>query len=195
MFRVVVLGVHGSGTTWVFNILRHYMCAHDIPPISGWIKSVPPLSCLGGTNWCFKTHGFYGLKDWSSIQQVKTIQVIRDKRDCIKSVQRRTGLSVSRARQMVENDLRLIKYFSNTNIPYISYERDEISSYKAVCRIFDELDISVCEQEKKLLDNLYSRESVKQFTKGIKVGTEGVIKDKDGLIYEINTLFQPNHIS
>lgn len=194
--RILVAGEHGSGTTWAFNIIRMVMCWRGLNPVSGWLEQKPSadiIEQMQKTNWIIKTHGFPGLSSFlRAVSPVITIRTARNLGDCVRSVQRRTKFDKEKCSRIVKTDAA---YLGNLRFDgAVYFIVDGIGSAHAAKRALMPTGLKPTEDEIKNLVQLFSKDSVRQFVAGIQEGAPDVVKDKRGMLYDKNTLFQQNHV-
>lgn len=111
---IATIGLHGSGSTWAFNIARELarLAGNDTVPISGYADAIAerPPHADNPTLWrVLKSHhGSTEMDAWLETAGARYLLTIRDPRDAALSMQQRFTLTLQSAVQIVVNDCRRI---------------------------------------------------------------------------------------
>jgi hypothetical protein len=125
---VATIGVHGSASTWMFNIVRELLLGAVGPEkvlvgFAGGLRTVPDDAALRGRHFLLKSHsGPVELDDWLAARQARLILTIRDPRDAALSTAQRFNRPLPDAvRAIVKDNVRIIRLAADGH-PLFRYE-------------------------------------------------------------------------
>lgn len=116
----ITAGLHGSASTWVFNVVRELMAeAAVVHPCHA--TGPEDLRGLSGAVVA-KTHGWPGLAGFAREQGAGLIVSVRDPRDAVLSLAQRFGETLDRAVAGVARDCRAALECAEAGFPVLRYE-------------------------------------------------------------------------
>jgi len=129
MSRIVAtIGLHGSASTWVYNVVRELLiAAHGEESVLGGyaddMTRVPDEAARAGRILVLKSHhGSAELDDWLLAQGATLILSVRDPRDCALSMHQRFGSPLAAAARWIGNDCARMMKLATEGRPLLVYE-------------------------------------------------------------------------
>src|ERR1700684_1665690 len=104
---VATIGMHGSASTWVFNVVRELMIAAmgDIQVVSLYADQREQLPDVAGRCLVIKSHhGSVGLDSWLAEAGARIFLSVRDPRDACVSMCQRFQSPLAHCAQWIGND-------------------------------------------------------------------------------------------
>jgi hypothetical protein len=124
---VVTMGVHGSASTWAFNVARELMLAVlGAEAVATCFAATPPALLAApsfpGRHLVCKTHGWSNLHVFAYLASAPLIVTIRDPRDCVLSLMERFNSSFRVAMNGVARDYQCATACADAGHPTLRYE-------------------------------------------------------------------------
>jgi hypothetical protein len=125
---IVTIGLHGSASTWVYNIARELMIAargeEQAAAIAGEsVQAVVADSRLAGRYVVWKAH--HGGPDWEVfawLSRATVVLSVRDPRDAAVSMMRRFAVEATPALRGIAQDCRRALQCADAGCPVLRYE-------------------------------------------------------------------------
>lgn len=170
--HVIATGVHGSASTWVFNVAREVMTEAYGPdavhpchlasmpkPGSAWLPE--------GRHAVIKTHGWPGLPAFAGQLQAAGVVSVRDPRDAILSLMQRFGETFQRAMQGVTQDWRSALECRRLGFPVLVYETRFFEIPRTVHWLARHIGVTVSDTAAARIFHTYSTGAVRQFAAAV----------------------------
>ncbi|MCB8880467.1 hypothetical protein ACELLULO517_09505 [Acidisoma cellulosilytica] len=167
-------GLHGSASTWVFNIVRELLTASLGPDkvLSFYADDpavFPSEVAQAGRHLVVKFHfGGPALDDWLTAQSVPVVLSLRDPRDAVISMALRFRAPLAAATQWVANDCNAFARLAARGHPVLRYENRFFDQPRTIALLAAQLGLP-CDLD--LRDRLFARyeaEAVKEFAAGLE---------------------------
>ncbi|GAB0116842.1 hypothetical protein [Acidisoma sp. 7E03] len=170
---VATAGLHGSASTWIFNIVRELMArALGSAPLLTFyadeLSLFPPEATAGGRHFLFKSHhGSAGLDAWIAERQVPVLLTLRDPRDAATSMALRFRAPLSQTIQWLERDCRRFTALAARGYPVFRYEERFFEQPDAVAAVATHLGLPCDAETGATLFARYETEAVRAFARNL----------------------------
>jgi hypothetical protein len=107
---IATIGLHGSASTWFFNVIRELVAAavgeaQVLALYADEVGQVPDEAARGGRHMVIKSHhGSQGLDAWLAGEQARVFLSVRDPRDACISMAQRFKAPLDRTVRWLAND-------------------------------------------------------------------------------------------
>jgi hypothetical protein len=158
---VATIGLRGSASTWVFNVVRELMVASfgesDVFALfADQIDELPAHPKLSDRHIVIKSHrGSAALEVWLRVGQSKAILSVRDPRDASISMSQRFNAPLMTAARWVANDCNRIKSLSR-HFPLLRFEDRFFNDRETVRRLAGLLQL---DPDSGMIDSIFARYS------------------------------------
>jgi hypothetical protein len=166
---VATVGLHGSASTWVFNVVRELMeAALGAENVVGlYAEDAAGLfadPALAGRHVVLKSH--HGGAGWDSLIWLARAPVflsIRDPRDATLSLAQRFGISVADAARGIAQDCRRFERCADAGHLMLRYEDRFFEDAALPRHLADRLGLTVDPAMRQAIFNRYSTDSTRHF--------------------------------
>jgi hypothetical protein len=170
---VATVGLHGSASTWVFNVVRELMAAALGPEnVRGiYAEDVPGLfaeHAMAGRHVVLKSH--HGGVGWDALLWLTRAPMflsIRDPRDAAVSMAQRFGTSLSDAARGIEQDCARLTRSADAGHAVLRYEDGFFDDVTLPGHIAEALGLAVDAAVQREIFARYSTASVRTFAAGL----------------------------
>jgi hypothetical protein len=165
---VLTLGVHGSASTWIFNVARELMqAALGAEAVAAcYANNIGELlaerRALGRHLVC-KVHSWPGLDVFAHLTRASVILTVRDPRDAVVSLMQRFGTPFDISCRGIANDCRQAAWAAAAGHPVLRYEDRFFESPAAVWLVGRHLALPVAAEEAARIFAAYRTEAVRAF--------------------------------
>jgi hypothetical protein len=171
-WRVITLGIHGSASTWVFNVARELLVARfgaaSVHPCHALrADDLRNLPAGPGRHVVAKTHGWPTLPAFAAEWQARAIISVRDPRDAVLSVMQRFGEPFERSLQGIAQDCRAVLACAGAGFPALRYEDRFFEQPATVGAIAAYLRLPVEPSTAAEIFMTYSTDAVRRFAAGM----------------------------
>jgi hypothetical protein len=146
---VATIGLHGSASTWVFNIARELLIkqfgqAQVLACYADQLTQIPGDATRAGRHLLIKSHqGSSALDDWLFKVNARVIASIRDPRDASISMAQRFEVPLSRASRWIQHDCwRMLNVMPKSRL-LLRYEERFFERRESVSRLADAIGIEL----------------------------------------------------
>ena len=169
---VLTVGVHGSASTWVFNVVRELMGAAFGPDRVAACFAVNPdditqAERMATQHLVVKTHGWPDLPAFATDHDAAVIVSVRDPRDAVLSVMQRFGDSLDACVSGVGRDCQCARACSDAGFDVLRYEDGFFNEPAAVRHIHTALGLTVAEAEMDRIFSDYRTDAVRAMAAGV----------------------------
>lgn len=170
---VATAGLHGSASTWIFNIVRELMARSlgTAPLLTFYADELalfPPEATAGGRPFLFKSHhGGAGLDAWIAERRVPVLLSLRDPRDAVLSMALRFRAPVSQAVQWLSRDCDRFTALAARGYPIFRYEDRFFDHPETVETVARHLGLPCDSETRTQLFARYQTEAVRAFAKNL----------------------------
>ena len=123
---VLTVGLHGSASTWVFNVAREVLtAAYGADAVAGaFAASAADVAAARrpGVHLVVKTHGWPDIADFAAAEQAVMLISVRDPRDAVLSLMQRFGDPLDVAVPGVGRDCQAARAAAGAGHPVLRYE-------------------------------------------------------------------------
>ena len=197
---VITAGLHGSASTWVFNVARELMLATVGEDSLVSFFGASPAAVLAqpqiiGKHIVCKTHGWPNLDVFAALTSAIMIVTIRDPRDCVLSYMERFSQPFLNATRVILNDCVHATACSTPAATVLRYE-DLFFSDPAVVRLIAErIGVKVDDTIVGNIFDRYSTDSVRAFAAKLEtLPRERLDGDGKPLLFDRVTHITRTHI-
>jgi hypothetical protein len=199
---IATVGLHGSGSTWVYNIVRELVIAVAGEPAMVGIyadamEELPSQQDLADKWIVVKSHhGSQHMDAWLQSAQAQYVLSVRDPRDAVISMQQRFNVPLVWAVHMVMNDCRRLCRLIAQGHHALRYEDRFFERPEAIGLIATKVGIPVGDDLMIALSHRYSVEATRSFVDSLpslpsqRLGIAGT----DGQLFDNVTQLHRNHI-
>jgi len=127
-YLVATIGVHGSASTWVFNVVRELLIdAFGEPRVlslyADELALLPDEPTRAGRHLLIKSHhGSEPLDAWLAAQQARIVLSVRDPRDAAISMAQRFNAPFNHTVRWIANDCNRLLRLAPQGHPLLRYE-------------------------------------------------------------------------
>lgn len=170
---VATVGLHGSASTWVFNIVRELLIAErgECEVLSAYAdetERLPDAAALAGKCLVLKSHhGSAGLDDWLAAHNAAFVLSLRDPRDAAVSMSQRFKAPLAAAAGWVANDCDRLIRLAGAGRPLLFYEDRFFEDRTVPRRLAVSLGLSLPPPAIDALFDRYRADSVRALLAGI----------------------------
>jgi hypothetical protein len=169
---VMTMGIHGSASTWVFNVVRELMLMALGPETVATCFAANPVVLLAqpsilGRHLVCKTHGWPNLHVFAYLASAPIIVTVRDPRDCVVSLMERFNSSFSVALGGISRDCQHATACADVGHLTLRYEDRFFEDPKTVRVLADHLDIDVSDTDADEIFDRYRTEAVRTFAASV----------------------------
>jgi hypothetical protein len=164
---VATIGLHGSASTWVFNVARELMTGAHAPRLrhgyADMLQQVPRDVMDGATTACvLKSHsGSPELDDWLLKVGATVLLSVRDPRDASISLVQRFRSPLSAAAPALRRDCDRVARWSDRGCPVFRYEDRFFGQPRSVDRLAALLDVQASAEARAAIFARYETEAVR----------------------------------
>ena len=166
---VATIGLHGSASTWVFNVARELLISHFgeasvLTYYADQIGQIPDDAARAGRHLIIKSHhGSPALDDWLRKAGARIVLSIRDPRDASISMAQRFKAPLLRATQWLQNDChRVMRVVQNSSL-LLRYEERFFEKPESVLRLTDAIGIEPKKEDIGPIFARYRTAAVREF--------------------------------
>jgi hypothetical protein len=166
---IATVGLHGSASTWVFNIVRELVAATVGPDrlltfYADEPGQLPEESARGGHHIVLKSHhGSHDLDAWLREREAPIVLSLRDPRDASLSMAQRFAAPLQHSVQWIARDCQRLARLAEHGYPLLRFEDRFFEDRGAVDRLADGLGISCAAAVKDSIFARYRTEAVRRF--------------------------------
>ena len=170
---IATIGLHGSGSTWVFNIVRELVIAAIGEAAmrgvyADTLEELPARSDLAGRWIVVKSHhGSPQMDAWLENADASCVLSMRDPRDAVLSIQQRFDVPLVWAMHMVMNDCRRLCRLIAQGRPVLRYEDRFFEHPETIRSIASGLRLPAGEDLVARLSRTYSIEATRSFVEAL----------------------------
>jgi hypothetical protein len=166
--EVVTIGLHGSASTWVFNVVRELLCCtlgedHVLAVYAEEVHEIPDAATIGERHLVIKSHhGSAALDEW--IQRVRPTIVlsIRDPRDAAISMAQRFDVPLNVTARWLLKDCQRVMSLALQGHRLLRYEDRFFENPIVLTELSAALAAEVSPETRATLFERYLSESVRQ---------------------------------
>ncbi len=161
------IGLHGSASTWVFNVIRELMiAAHgEDQVVAGYADTLDKLpEGYGEKHLVLKSHhGSPEMDDWLSTQKARMFLSIRDPRDASISMAQRFKAPLQQSARWIANDCARLERLAPRGHPVLRYEDSFFDRPEAINILCTILNLEITEATQAKIFARYRTEAVRAF--------------------------------
>jgi hypothetical protein len=164
---VVTMGLHGSASTWAFNVVRELMiAAFGADAVVSFFADSPATlraEAVIGRHAVCKTRGWANLEVFARRTFATVVVTVRDPRDCVFSLIERFGMTPAPAVQAIEDDCRYAAACIEAGHLVLRYEQRFFDDPRTVDRLASHLGVAVRPETTTVIFDRYRTEAVRAF--------------------------------
>jgi hypothetical protein len=167
------IGLHGSASTWVFNVVRELMIAaageaQVVALYTEELDELPDEATRARRHLIIKSHhGSAALDAWLSAAQARIFLSIRDPRDACLSMSRRFHAPLERAVQWLADDCSRVMRLAEQSQPVLRYEDRFFENGVSVHRLANALGMALAPSVIEAIAARYRTEAVRSFAQAL----------------------------
>ena len=197
---VITMGLHGSGSTWVFNIARELVLATvgAEAMVSGF--SATPAALLAhegivGRHLVCKTHGWQNLHVFAYLSSAVVVVTVRDPRDCVVSLIERFKETFPRALGGLAQECLHASACADLGAVVLRYEDRFFDDPAVVRTLARHIGVEVSETVASAIFDRYRTEAVRAFAATVSsLPRERLEGDGKPLLFDRVTHITNTHI-
>jgi hypothetical protein len=166
---VATIGMHGSASTWVFNVARELVMAAvtEACVATGYadtLDQLPPEAEREGRHLVLKSHhGSVELDAWLTARRAVTLLSLRDPRDACISMMQRFRSPLQTTARWIANDCNRLLRLVRPGDRVLRYEDRFFEQPAAVTWVAERLGLKVDEPTRRAIFDRYRTEAVRDF--------------------------------
>ena len=170
---IATVGLHGSASTWVFNITRELVAAtvgadQMLTFYADDLGHLPEDNAHAGRYVVFKSHhGSHELDGWLRARDAPIILSLRDPRDACLSMSQRFAAPLQQSAQWIAHDCQRVARLAAQGYPLLRFEDRFFDDRLAVDRLSDWLGITVAPEAKDSIFARYRTETMRCFARNL----------------------------
>jgi hypothetical protein len=197
---VATIGLHGSASTWVFNVVRELMTAvvgeaAVMTVFTDDVRGVPGVAERAGRYLIIKSHtGSADLDKWLAEEHVRIILSVRDPRDACLSVAQRFNLSIESAIHNLAYDCAHLIRLAAEGHAVLRYENRFFEDPGTIRELADWLGLRVAAPTMAAIFERYRTDAVRSFVAqlgDLPAERQGTIRS---VLADTVTYYQTGHI-
>ena len=171
---IATVGLHGSASTWVFNVARELAIARwgetEVRSLfADEVARIPAAGESGDQVLVIKSHhGSAGLDEWLAAAGAIVLLSVRDPRDAAVSMAKRFKAPLDSAVRWIANDCARMRRLVAAGHPVFRYEDRFFEDRNAVARMGRLLGVEVEPATVDAVSDRYTTEKVRDFTRTIE---------------------------
>ncbi len=166
---VITLGLHGSASTWVFNVARelltHNFGADEVHACH--LSHTHELPASRDRHIIGKTHGWPEIADMIRAEHAHVIISVRDPRDATLSLMQRFGMGFEASYRAIGRDCFCILQCRGIRLATLRYEGGFFKIPAAVKQIAQYLDLPATDDALARIFTAYETEAVRLFSAAV----------------------------
>lgn len=197
---VLTVGVHGSASTWTYNVARELLAAaFGAEAIAVCFANtlddlLAEPRALGRRVVC-KTHGFPRLDVFAHVAQARLIATVRDPRDAVLSLMQRFGSPLEVAVRGLAQDCTYAAWCAAAGHPVLRYEDRFFEQPAAVQLIARHLGVAVSEADMARIFAAYRTDAVRALAASVPdLPAERLVSDGRTFQFDRVTQIHRTHI-
>ncbi len=197
---VVTLGLYGSASTWLFNVVRETLnAAHGAERVCAYYADAITLilqdGAIPGRFVVVKMHvGDASLAGFVHLAQPLLLLSVRDPRDAVVSLMQRFGQDFEKAASRVVQSARRILFFAAAGHPVLRYEDDFFTRPETLDAIAARLGVTLRDEIKAAIFAGYQTASVRKFAADVAHLPPGRLDGNPADLFDRVTHIHRNHI-
>ncbi len=170
---IATVGLHGSASTWVFNIVRELVVAaageeRVLTFYADELAQLPDEDARRGKHIVLKSHhGSDELDAWLIEREAPIILSLRDPRDASLSMSQRFAAPLQHTARWIANDCKRVSRLAEQGYPYLRFEDRFFDQPGAVDRLATLLGIGGEPAVKESIFGRYRTEAVRRFASSL----------------------------
>jgi hypothetical protein len=170
---VATIGLHGSASTWVFNVVRELMIAslgdgRVLAVYADEVAQVPDGPACAGRHLVIKSHhGSAGLDAWLATGRARIFLSVRDPRDACISMAQRFQAPLNHTVQWIANDCNRLARLAVQGHPLLRYEDRFFENPESAERLAHALGLRLAPAVIEAIFARYRTEAVRSFARGL----------------------------
>ncbi len=170
---IATIGLHGSASTWVFNVVRELVLAsvgenHLQSLVADTVGELPSESIRDQRHLVIKSHhGSSELDAWLAASQARIILSIRDPRDACLSMAQRFKVPLSDVARLLTTDCRRMMALAAAGHPLLRYEDRFFDASLTVAKLGAILGLHLPPPLMESIFTRYQTEAVRTFAQAL----------------------------
>ena len=167
---VATIGLHGSASTWVFNVVRELMIAAlgEAQVMAAYAEEpgeVPAEAALAGRRLVLKSHhGSAGLDAWLQTAGARIVLSVRDPRDAALSMSQRFRAPLAQTVRWLLGDCQRMMRLASQGHPLLRYEDRFFEDEASPKRLADALRLNLDPAAIRAIFLCYRTDAIRAFT-------------------------------
>jgi Sulfotransferase domain len=189
------IGLHGSASTWVFNVVRELRLAHDPDEaLSSYADHPKDLPAAGAKRFVLKSHhGTDEMEAWLAEQNATLILSFRDPRDAAISMAQRFETPLNATVHWLAQDCRRLLRLAPRARLILRYEQRFFERRETVDTLIEILQTPVPEPVAEEIFVRYSAENVRAFAQNLHtLPPERIEKSETRLMDKVTHIHTPH---
>lgn len=198
--NVVTIGLHGSASTWVFNVVRELLCCtlgedRVLTLYADEVHQIPEASTIGDRHLVIKSHhGSAALDEWLEQIRPTIILSIRDPRDAAISMAQRFGVPLNITARWLLKDCQRVMSLPLQGHRLLRYEDRFFDDPMVLADLSAMLATDVSPETRSMLFDRYRSESVRQYAATLDSLPADQVFASERMLYHRLTQYHRGHI-
>lgn len=197
---VLTLGIHGSASTWVFNVARELLAeALGADAVASCFANtcnelLAERAILGRHVVC-KTHGWPGLDVFAHLTGATVALSVRDPRDAVVSLMRRFASPFDVCIRGIAQDCRYVLWCAEAGHPMLRYEDGFFDDPATVVTLARHLGVPAGDAATARIFATYGTQAVRAFAASVaSLPADRLVGDGKDLLFDRVTQIHRTHI-
>ena len=197
---VATISLHGSASTWLFNVAREALiAAFGADKVTALYTDTADRIPVGATNGerrlIIKSHhGSPGLDTWLENEAATILLSVRDPRDAAISMAQRFKSPLNAAVHWLRTDCARMQRLVAKGHPVFRYEDGFFNDPEAAARVASLLDLTLDEGTIASISDRYSTDAMRTFTRYIEALSPDRLVRSGNLVFDDVTQIHQTHI-
>jgi hypothetical protein len=198
--NVVTIGLHGSASTWVFNVVRELLCCalgedRVLTIYADEVHQIPEASTVGDRHLVIKSHhGSAAFDEWLARVRPMIVLSIRDPRDAAISMAQRFEVPLNVTVRWLLKDCQRVMALALHGHRLLRYEDRFFENPLVVTELSAALGADVSPQTRSKLFERYRSESVRQYAATLDSLPADQVVVSERMLYHKLTQIHRGHI-
>jgi hypothetical protein len=197
---VATIGLHGSASTWVYNIVRELLAASSghtrvVAFFAEEMRQLPEQAAEENVRLVIKSHKpGEALLDWLAKKDARLFLSIRDPRDACISMSLRFSAPLQASVGWLAADCRRMSLLAGSGRPFLRYEDRFFEDPRTVADLAAGLGLNPAPETLAVLFDRYRTDKVRSIARGLKDAPRETLAEVGAFLMDKETQILEPHI-